>query len=81
MLCYYLYDMELKNQLEAMVGQEASVNSSPTLRAKLIKVLDNGKCMWEVVEGPWRSSDQFFHKIGTKFTLPMWISGNCFWGV
>jgi hypothetical protein len=72
--------MELKNQLEAMVGQEASVNSSPTLRAKLIKVLDS-KCMWEVVEGPWASKDKVFHKIGTKFTLPMWISGNCFWGV
>jgi hypothetical protein len=73
--------MEIKVMLEKMVGQEASVNSSPTRRAKLIKVLDNGKCMWEVVEGPWRSSDQFFHKIGTKFTMPMWISGNCFWGV
>jgi hypothetical protein len=73
--------MEIKVMLEQMIGQVASVNSSPTRRAKLIKVLDNGKCMWEVVEGPWCSNDQFFHKIGTKFTMPMWISGNCFWGV
>ena len=71
--------MELKTQLEAMVGQEASVNNSPTLRAKLIKVLDNGKCMWEITPSHYNDKGNEF--VGNTFHLPMWISGNCFWGV
>ena len=75
----YLYGMELKNQLKSMVGQDTSVNQSPTLRAKLIKVSDS-KCTWEVVPGIYNKS-RGIDKVGTKFTLPLWISGNCFWGM
>ena len=63
--------------LEKMVGQVASVNSSPTLSAKLISV--GNKCVWEVT--PNRYGDKNNNRVGEQFTLPAWISGNCFWGV
>ena len=63
--------------LEKMVGQVASVNTSPTLSAKLISV--GNKCVWEVT--PNRYGDKNNNCVGEQFTLPAWISGNCFWGV
>ena len=63
--------------LKQMVGQIASVNSSPTLCAKLVSV--GNKCIWEVV--PSRYDDRNNHRVGEQFSLPAWISGNCFWGV
>ena len=63
--------------LKQMVGQIASVNSSPTLSAKLISV--GNKCVWEVA--PSRYGDRNNHRVGEQFSLPAWISGNCFWGV
>ena len=64
--------------LEEMIGQVASVNTSPTLSAKLINVGFFG-CMWEVT--PNRYGERGNNRVGEKFTLPAWISGNCFWGV
>ena len=75
----YLYGMEIKNQLKSMVGQETAVNQSPTLRAKLIKVYDTN-CLWEVVPGMYNKT-RGIDMVGAKFLLPMYISGNCFWGV
>jgi hypothetical protein len=69
--------MEIKVMLEKMVGQVASVNNSPTLSAKLISV--GNKCVWEVT--PNRYGDRGNNRVGEQFTLPAWISGNCFWGV
>ena len=63
--------------LEKMIGQVASVNNSPTLNAKLISV--GNKCVWEVV--PSIYSDRGNDKVGTQFSLPLWISENCFYGV
>ena len=63
--------------LKQMVGQIASVNSSPTLCAKLVSV--GNECIWEVV--PSRYGDRNNHRVGEQFSLPAWISGNCFWGV
>ena len=63
--------------LESMIGQEASVNQSPTLRAKLVSV---GKsCVWEVT--PNHYGDRGNDMVGEQFTLPMWVSDNCFHGV
>ena len=64
--------------LEKMVGQVASVNTSPTLSAKLINVGFFG-CMWEVT--PNRYGERGNNRVGEQFILPAWISGNCFWGV
>jgi hypothetical protein len=69
--------MEIKVMLEKMVGQVASVNNSPTLSAKLISV--GNKCVWEVT--PNHYGDKNNNRVGEQFTLPAWISGNCFWGV
>jgi hypothetical protein len=69
--------MEIKVMLKQMVGQIASVNSSPTLCAKLVSV--GNECIWEVV--PSRYDDRNNHRVGEQFSLPAWISGNCFWGV
>lgn len=63
--------------LENMIGQVASVNTSPTLNAKLISV--GNKCVWEVT--PSRYGDRNNNRVGEKFTLPLWVSENCFWGV
>jgi len=63
--------------LEKMVGQVASVNTSPTLSAKLISV--GNKCVWEVT--PNRYGDRGNEYIGETFYQPLSISGNCFWGV
>lgn len=60
--------------LEKMVGQEASVNQSPTLRAKLVSV--DKFCVWEVTPNHYGNNH-----VGERFTLPLWISENCFWGV
>jgi hypothetical protein len=69
--------MEIKVMLEKMVGQVASVNTSPTLSAKLISV--GNKCVWEVT--PNRYGDRGNEYIGETFYQPLSISGNCFWGV
>ena len=63
--------------LEKMIGQEAGVNTSPTLSAKLISV--GNKCVWEVT--PNRYGDRGNEYIGETFYQPLSISGNCFWGV
>jgi hypothetical protein len=47
------------------------------LSAKLISV--GNKCVWEVT--PNRYGERGNNRVGEKFTLPAWISGNCFWGV
>ena len=64
--------------LEEMVGQVASVNTSPTLSAKLINV-GLFVCKWEVT--PNRYGDRGNDMVGEQFTLPMWVSDNCFHGV
>ena len=64
--------------LESMIGQEASVNQSPTLSAKLINV-GLFVCKWEVI--PNRYSDRGNEYVGETFFQPLSISGNCFWGV
>ncbi len=64
--------------LEEMVGQVASVNTSPTLSAKLINVGFFG-CMWEVT--PNRYGERGNEHIGETFIQSLNISGNCFWGV
>jgi hypothetical protein len=69
--------MEIKVMLESMVGQEASVNQSPTLRAKLVSV--DKFCVWEVT--PSHYGDKGNDKVGTQFGLPLWISDHCFHGV
>jgi hypothetical protein len=69
--------MEIKVMLKQMVGQIASVNSSPTLCAKLVSV--GNKCVWEVA--PSRYGDRNNNRVGECFELPLWISENCFWGV
>ena len=68
-----------KNELMKLVGQEASVNQSPTLRAKLVAV-HNTFCTWEVVPGIYnnkRNED----KVGNQFSLSHYVSENCFYGV
>jgi len=69
--------------LGEMVGQVASVNNSPTLRARLVEVYEDttGKtiCCWEVTSNHY--SDKGNEYVGTQFYLPLSISGNCFWGV
>jgi hypothetical protein len=47
------------------------------LSAKLISV--GNKCVWEVT--PNRYGDRNNNRVGERFSLPAWISGNCFWGV
>jgi hypothetical protein len=69
--------MEIKVMLKQMVGQIASVNSSPTLSAKLISV--GNKCVWEVT--PNRYGERGNEHIGKTFIQSLNISGNCFWGV
>lgn len=64
--------------LEKMIGQEASVNTSPTLSAKLINV-GLFVCKWEVT--PNRYGDRGNEAVGKTFFQPLSISGNCFWGV
>lgn len=64
--------------LEEMVGQVASVNTSPTLSAKLINV-GEFVCKWEVT--PNRYGDRGNDCVGETFCIPLSISGNCFWGV
>jgi hypothetical protein len=76
--------MEIKVMLESMIGQEASVNQSPTLRAKLVEIYktkytNNTICEWEIT--PNHYGDKGNDYVGVKFTLPLSISGNCFWGV
>jgi len=69
--------IKIKVMLEQMIGQITSVNQSPTLCAKLVSV---GKyCVWEVA--PSRYGDRNNHRVGERFSLPFWISENCFWGV
>ena len=46
--------------LEEMIGQEAGVNQSPTLSAKLISV--GNKCVWEVT--PNRYGDKNNNRVG-----------------
>jgi len=69
--------MEIKVMLEEMIGQEAGVNQSPTLSAKLISV--GNKCVWEVTPNHYGIRNN--NHVGERFTLPLWISENCFWGV
>ena len=64
--------------LEEMIGQVASVNTSPTLSAKLIDV-GFFVCVWEVT--PNRYGDRGNEAVGETFFQPLSISGNCFWGV
>ena len=64
--------------LEKMIGQVASVNTSPTLSAKLVKVGAFG-CLWEVVSNKY--GDRGNQHIGETFFQPLYISCNCFWGV
>jgi hypothetical protein len=75
--------MEIKVMLEEMVGQEASVNQSPTLSARLVEVYKsntgNTVCCWEVT--PNKYSDKGNIHVGEQFFLPLHISENCFWGV
>jgi len=75
--------MEIKVMLESMVGQEASVNQSPTLNARLVEVYEsntgNTVCCWEVT--PNRYGDKGNERVGEQFFLPLHISENCFWGV
>jgi hypothetical protein len=75
--------MEIKVMLESMVGQEASVNQSPTLNARLVEVYKsntgNTVCCWEVT--PNRYGDKGNEHVGEQFFLPLHISENCFWGV
>jgi hypothetical protein len=78
MLCYYLYDMGKKEILKSLVGKEASVNYSPTLRAKLVKV-NKLNCTWEVVASPY--SNRGLEKIGNKFHLNLFLSDMAFFGV
>jgi hypothetical protein len=70
--------MMMKNELMKLVGQEASVNQSPTLRAKLVAV-HNTFCTWEVVSGMYNKRND--DKVGNKFSLSHNISENCFYGV
>ena len=70
--------------LEKMIGQEASVNQSPTLRAKLVEIYktkytNNTICEWEIT--PNHYGDKGNDKVGTQFGLPLWISDNCFHGI
>jgi hypothetical protein len=68
----------MENELKQMVGKVTSVNQSPTLRAKLIEVRET-RCVWEVAPGEYdKSQDEY---VGFKFTLPIYISENCFFGV
>jgi hypothetical protein len=69
--------MEIKGTLEKMIGQEASVNQSPTYRAKLISV--DKFCVWEVT--PNHYGDKGNECVGNTFRLPLSISGTCFWGI
>ena len=64
--------------LESMIGQVASVNTSPTLSAKLVNV-GFYVCKWEVT--PNHYSDKGNDYVGETFYQPLSISGNCFWGV
>jgi len=68
--------MTKKEELETMIGKEASCNWSPTLRGKLIAVY-KVNCLWEVVRdtGPWGED----HKaIGGRCLIPMDVSNNIF---
>ena len=64
--------------LEEMVGQVASVNTSPKLSGKLNNV-GLFVCKWEVT--PNRYGDRGNEYVGETFFQPLSISGNCFWGV
>ena len=70
--------MMMKNELMKLVGQEASVNQSPTLRAKLVAV-HNTFCTWEVVSGLYSKRNE--DKVGSKFSLSHNVSENCFYGI
>jgi hypothetical protein len=54
--------MEIKVMLEQMVGQVASVNSSPTLSAKLISV--GNKCVWEVTPNRYDDKNNLVYQPG-----------------
>jgi hypothetical protein len=80
--------MEIKVFLESMIGQEASVNQSPTLRAKLVRIYEtkytnsstqSTVCEWEVT--PNHYGDRGNEFVGRKFNLPLLISECCFIGV
>jgi hypothetical protein len=64
--------------LAELRGKEASVNYSPTMRAKLVEIFED-VCSWEVTPNPW--SDEGNEMVGIQFLLPYHISENCFFGV
>jgi len=68
----------MKKELIDLVGKEASVNYSPTLRAKLVEVYD-ANCLWQVT--PNQHDEEGNDMVGVTFLLPLGHSLNCFYGV
>ena len=67
----------MKKELIELVGKEASVNHSPTSRAKLVEVYDTN-CLWEVTANHYGENGN--DMIGARFLLPLSWSLNCFYG-
>lgn len=68
----------MKQELIELVGKEASVNHSPTLRAKLVEVYDTN-CLWQVT--PNQHGEEGNDMVDATFLLPLSYSLNCFYGV
>jgi hypothetical protein len=59
-------------ELKSVIGKEVSENFSPTLRAKLLAIDENGVCIMEVVESPYEGSWAWGqnHTAGYRYEAP-----------